>query len=105
KLAAWAFLQRVPAIRDGTDAQQIARAIDALCIAARLSPHEKLTLSIEARIRGLINRIADRKVDWQPLAAKYNPKLIEKAVVLKPFVSEREPGVVFVSFEYQWVRL
>lgn len=76
-----------------------------MCFIARQTPDENGTLRIEARIQELIRALGDRKVDWGALTVQWNPKAIEKAVVLKPYVSEREPGVVLISFEYQWARL
>ena len=76
-----------------------------MCFIARQTPDEKGILRIEARIQELIRAIGDRKIDWGALTVKWNPKAIEKAVVLKRYVSDHEPGVVLISFEYQWTRL
>jgi glycosyltransferase involved in cell wall biosynthesis len=44
-------------------------------------------------------------VDWSRLTTDWKTDRIEKAVILKPFVSPHERGVVLVSFDYQWPRL
>lgn len=75
-----------------------------LCRAIRLVPESGLARGLEKRValrlagvKGLLNPV------W--LDARAESRQLEKAVLLKPPVSEREPGVLYVAFEYQWLRL
>lgn len=90
---------------NGDDPQSLARAIDHLCLAARLAASPGQLLGVEARIAPLAERLGSRRIDWKEFEPEADSRRIQKAAVLKPFVGEREKGVVFVSFESQWVRL
>ena len=107
-LVRWALCQwklaTVPRI-DTADPQSIARGIDHLCAAARLATNKKLLLDAEAEIGKLVKRLDRRPIRWKEFEPGADNRRVEKAVVLKPWISERERGVVFISFEYQWVRL
>jgi glycosyltransferase involved in cell wall biosynthesis len=105
QLAAHALLGRTRICRPDSDVNQIARSIAKLCAVARLSQTAKLTRKVEAEIQHRIRAIGERPVEWSSLIAEWRTDRIEKAVVLKPRVSERERGVVLISFEYQWARL
>ena len=85
--------------------QEIARAIDKLCEAARLATSAKQQIQIENDIKVLINRLNKRKIDWREFEPTAENHLIESATVLKPYISEREKGVIYFSFEYQWTRI
>jgi len=85
--------------------QEIARAIDKLCEAARLATSAKQQIQIENDIKVLINRLNKRKIDWREFEPTAENRLIESATVLKPYISEREKGVIYFSFEYQWTRI
>ena len=87
------------------DPQQIARAIDLLCKAARLADSRECLLQIEQTIKDRIQTLAGRKFNWLEFEKTSNERRIFKAVVLKPRVSDRERGVVYIPFEYQWLRL
>ena len=85
--------------------QQIARTIDTLCKAARLSDSKNDLLRVEERIREKIRQLDRRKIDWTEFEKFAKAKRIFKAAVLKPRVSDRERGVVYISFEYQLLPL
>jgi glycosyltransferase involved in cell wall biosynthesis len=91
----------------GPDAsiKEIVRTICRLTRAARNCLDEKLRLSIEKKVLACVKAMAGGKPDWNKLHAAYNLPRLEKAIILKPYVGEREKGVLFVSFEYQWLRL
>ena len=91
--------------RSDASATDIARSIVELCRIARIAQTEELMLTIEAEIQRRIKALEGRPLDWGEWTPSWNTGQIEKAMVLKPWVSERERGVVFVSFEYQWARL
>jgi glycosyltransferase involved in cell wall biosynthesis len=87
------------------DSQAIARSIAQLCAAARLSncdsPMKELERTINKRI-GLLN---GARFDWSEFVPKVNERRLEKAAILKPWICEREKGVVFISYDTQWIRL
>ena len=97
-------LARLPASSQD-DPQSIARVIHHLCGAARLATNEQLMLEIEAEIAKHVKLLDRRPINWLEFEPTAGSKAIEKGILLKPWVSERERGVVFVSFEYQWMRL
>ena len=89
----------------GTEPPECVQAIVQLCKAARLVADGEQMLQIEGAIRKRITTLAGRPFDWLALDPDLNRKRIEHALVLKPYLGEREPGVVMISFEYQWNRL
>src|SRR5579884_2061895 len=91
--------------RNGDDPQQIARSIVLLCRAARLASTEQRMCSIERQIRERIAALKNRPVDWSQFVGQMKRNRIEAGIILKPYLSPRERGVVLISFEYQWARL
>jgi glycosyltransferase involved in cell wall biosynthesis len=85
--------------------RQLARTITHLCAAARLEPSLSLQTTLEALIRQRVRTLRRTHLDWPTLLPNATIRRIENAVVLKPHISQREPGVVFIAFEYQWARL
>jgi glycosyltransferase involved in cell wall biosynthesis len=61
--------------------------------------------AIEAQLQHKIASLDLRQVDWCQFLPNTNDGRISKGTFLKPYVSPRERGVVFISFEDQWVRL
>jgi hypothetical protein len=88
-----------------SDVQGTARAIVQLCTAARLAEDDALERHIQDEIVALVGQIDFQKLDWTELVPEFAEPRLSKAVVLKPCVGPREKGVLFVSFETQWIRL
>ena len=105
QLIARALLLRTGSARSDTSATDLAKSIVELCRIGRIAQSEKFMLKVEAEIERRIQLIKGRAVDWSAFTPSWKTDQIEKAMVLKPWVSERERGVVFISFEYQWARL
>jgi len=93
------------AIGPRRDAQGIARSIDRLCAAARLAPAEATMRRIERKIHARIARLDPQWVDWSEFVGSVNDPRIRKAAILKPCLGPREKGVLFISFEDQWMKL
>jgi glycosyltransferase involved in cell wall biosynthesis len=89
----------------GTSPQATARAIACLCRGARLAPTPELLSRIEQALTGRIRQFGDGKLDWSKFVPQASRRRLEKAVLLKPRVSDTERGVIFISFENQWARL
>src|SRR5206468_4507496 len=84
--------------------QEVARSVHRLCAAARLAPDPAAMRAAERMIAERVERLDVSRVDWSEFTSSTGPR-IGKAVVLKPWLSERERGVVFVSFEGQWAQV
>ena len=90
---------------DPSDAQAVAREIVRLCTAARLAVDDRVLRPIEERIVALVGALDGGRIDWREFASDFDDPRISKAAVLKPYVGPNEKGVLFVSFETQWIRL
>lgn len=89
----------------GDTPEEHALAISRLCSAARLAPTDHQMLAIERFIADRVARLRGQPLAWSRFDAHATQRRLEKAVLLKPRVSDRERGVLYVSFEYQWLRL
>jgi glycosyltransferase involved in cell wall biosynthesis len=87
------------------DPQAIARSIERLCTAARLAPTPAQMERVEEQIQRRVESLDATRLEWKPFLPDFDRRTLEKAVILKPQVSEREKGVLFISFGNQWVRL
>ncbi|HME10261.1 MAG TPA: glycosyltransferase [Bryobacteraceae bacterium] len=105
QLIARTLLLKAGNVSSDTGPNDIARSIVELCRIARVAQSDALMLKVEAEINRRIQAIDGRALDWSTWTPSWKTDQIEKAVVLKPWVSERERGVAFVSFEYQWARI
>ena len=90
---------------DMTDAQAVARTIVKLCTAARLAEDAELERRIQARIVELVPHLDVARLDWTEFVADFNDPRVYKAAILKPCIGPREKGVLFISFESQWIKL
>jgi glycosyltransferase involved in cell wall biosynthesis len=85
--------------------QERVRLIRSLCTAARLATRPDLIREAMARIRVQVAQVDPTRIDWtQFVPAAANP-LLGTCALLKPYVSEREPGILYLSFEREWVKL
>lgn len=96
------FTHRLPA---ADDPQGLARSIAHLCAVARRAPGPELQARIEERIHERLRLLDPSKVDWREFDRGVEDPRAGKAAVLKPYVGPREKGVVFFSFEDQWLKL
>jgi glycosyltransferase involved in cell wall biosynthesis len=87
------------------DSNSIVQSIERLCAAARLAPNVDLMQRAESLIRERISLLNLDKVNWPGFVPNVERRRIEKAVLLKPYLSPKEKGVIFISFEEQWARL
>ncbi len=76
-----------------------------LCSAATLCPDPGQRLQTEQLIRDTVAAIEGKALDWSRLYPQIADPQIPTAVILKPSVSSREPGVLLISFEKQWTKL
>jgi len=103
-LLATSMLLRAPRAKAANTAEA-ARIIHKLCQAARLAANESIMLKAEAAIARQLPAIDPDQVPWAEFLPDFGQDQIHKTIILKRYVSPREKGVVFVSFENQMVRL
>lgn len=95
----WREARRTP-----RDHQERARAIRALCSAARLSNRPALVDRCLARIAEHVAALDVRAVDWSEFVADLAPHLAMSELIKEP-VGDREKGILYVPFEVEWARL
>jgi glycosyltransferase involved in cell wall biosynthesis len=91
--------------KQAADSGEAARIVHKLCQAARLAATESMMLKAEAAIARQLPAIDSEHVPWAEFLPDFGQDRIKKAIVLKRYVSEREKGVVFISFDNQMARL
>jgi glycosyltransferase involved in cell wall biosynthesis len=64
-----------------------------------------MTRKAEAAIARQLPAIDSAQIPWAEFLPDFGQERIQKAIVLKRYVSEREKGVVFISFDNQMARL
>jgi hypothetical protein len=87
------------------DPQSLARRIQRLCAAARAAPGRNRMIGLDRRLSELARMIGSQRIDWSEFEPGVEKPAIELGVLLKPWIGDREKGVVFISFEHQWVKL
>ncbi len=87
------------------DNQALARTIRDLCTATRLAADEDSVRAGMARIHPLLRALDPHAIDWSEFVPHAADRRLTKAVILKPYVSPREKGVLYVSFETEWLKI
>ncbi len=88
-----------------TSTAEAARTVHRLCQAARLASSDAIMGKAEAAIARQLPVIEPEQVPWAEFLFDFGHDRIQKAIVLKRYVSQREKGVVFISFDNQMARL
>lgn len=76
-----------------------------LCAVARMASDNTLVLEAEEHIHTVLAKIDPGVIPWGKLLPDPESRRITKGIILKPYVSPREKGVVYVSFENQMARM
>jgi len=79
-----------------------------LCSAYRLFEEGAMGRRVEAELLAVRDQASFTREQWTSAlthAPQASPLLLQKAVLLKPKISNDEPGVIFISFEHQWAQL
>ncbi len=76
-----------------------------LCQAARVATTPLMLARSEAGIARQMRAIRAPDIVWQDFLPDFGQDRIHKALVLKPWVSSKEKGVIFFSFDNQMARL
>jgi glycosyltransferase involved in cell wall biosynthesis len=103
-LLATTTLLKTPAAQ-AANTVEAARIIHELCQAARLAATSSMMVRAEAAIARQLPAIDPEHIPWSEFLSDFGFDRVQKAIVLKRYVSEREKGVVFVSFDNQMARL
>jgi glycosyltransferase involved in cell wall biosynthesis len=87
-------------------ARQPERALALLVVAARACPDPARRQALEAELRRRAAALDPAALDWgRVCASPPDRRDVPKAIILKPPVSPAEKGVLYVTFEDQWLRL
>ena len=84
--------------------QELTRSIGRLCTVARLAHSAAEVRSAEQRILERVATLDPVQVDWSEFVPRINNPVVPRGVILKPFVGPREPGVIYVAFELEWMK-
>jgi glycosyltransferase involved in cell wall biosynthesis len=85
--------------------QALARSLRGLCAAARLTTRPDTARCALERIRARLPDLDVGRVDWSEFVPNANQSRQWLSEMLKPRVSAREKGVLFIPFENEWLRL
>jgi glycosyltransferase involved in cell wall biosynthesis len=89
-----------------TESDKVRSTADLCRIARLLEGHSPVfQIRVEREISRLVDACKDQPIQWAKVTESWKPGIIEKAVILKPYLGEKERGVILVSFEYQLARL
>jgi glycosyltransferase involved in cell wall biosynthesis len=90
----------------GRLARQPERALAYLVVAARGCPDPARRQALEAELRQRAAALDPAALDWDRVCASPTDRRdVPKGLILKPPVSPAEKGVLYVTFEDQWLRL
>jgi glycosyltransferase involved in cell wall biosynthesis len=103
------IMARVMLLRSGVrgrhDDTELARSIALLAAGGRLASRHRTRERIRAEVHKRIEMLTPGRVDWTRFSADFDDTRISRAVLLKPKISSREKGVLFISFEHEWLKL
>ncbi len=85
--------------------QEIARSITNLCAAARLTRDRNKEYRIQQRLVQLVQQLDPSQIDWDEFVDDFDHPQLDKAAILKPSSGSNEKGVIFISFENEWLTL
>ena len=84
---------------------ELARTINRLGLAARITASEKTRRRIESVTTKLSAHLKKEELDWDALIGGTAKSEVRKGIILKPPVSDAERGVLLIAFETHWMRL
>lgn len=80
--------------------------LELLYKAIRLRPTVARTEQLVGSIQEALSQIEFTNVNWAKLEGSAQPqRILPKGIILKAPVSENEKGVIYLTFENQWIRL
>jgi len=91
--------------RSPRDHQARARSIRDLCAAARMTFDPATLRAINERIHVRLAEMDPRQVDWTEFVSQINEAWMPRAVFVKPWLGPNERGILFATFEVEWIKL
>jgi len=91
--------------RSATDSNSVAALTEDYFRGARIADRPALQSRLETKARETFARFTTEGFDWERFFPFAGPRLIEKSMLLKLPHAGGERGVLFISFEENWVRL
>jgi len=91
--------------RSPRDAQARARSIRDLCSAARMTFHPGTLHAINERIHARLAGLDPKQIDWTEFVPKFDQPWMPRAVFVKPWLGPNERGILFATFEVEWIKL
>ncbi|GEP41447.1 glycosyltransferase [Brevifollis gellanilyticus] len=101
------YLIKARRVKVQTAAQAVLK-IRHLCSALRLIEQGDKHRAVELELLKVRDDASFSRSEWTAALTREpqpGPMLLQKGVILKPKVSDDEPGVLFISFEHQWAQL
>ena len=92
-------------MRPASDQQARAQSIKDLTAAQRMTSDQGTLDRIERVIKQRLDGLRFADVDWNGLASAPITRAVPRGVFVKPYLGANEPGILFVGFEYEWMRL
>ncbi len=87
------------------DAQGVAGAVRDLCAAARFTTSPSRERQCIGRIRERLTALDPAQIDWSEFVPNIDSPRLGNTAILKPYMGEREKGILFLSYETEWARL
>ncbi len=89
-------------LRSPRDTAGLVASIQRLCAAARMTADPR---RLQERIHERLAQLDVSQIDWPEIVPSFADGKLPKAAILKPYLGPDEKGVLYVSFENQWVKL
>jgi glycosyltransferase involved in cell wall biosynthesis len=105
RLIAGGLLGLLNSVGASRDSNSAAEKLLKLTFAARLCGRGRFSAAVERKIRSTLERWSSENFDWDKFFPDSKPKLVGRSIILKRPGSNGEKGVLFVAFEYNWLRL
>jgi hypothetical protein len=90
---------------DPGDTQAVARNVVHLCSVMRLAEDPALARQVNAMIVDQVRQLDPGRINWREFVADFDNPRVNKSMILKPYVSPSEKGVLFIAFEEMWIKL
>lgn len=91
--------------RSASNPDLVAEKVSRLATAARLCGRGAVSSAIERAIHQALERFSATNFDWDRFFPDSKPRSVERSIILKAPNDRGEKGVLFVAFEYNWLRL
>ena len=105
RLIAGGLLGLLNSVGASRDSNSAAEKLLKLTFAARLCGRGHLSAAVERKIRSTLKKWSIENFDWDKFFPDSKPKLVQRSLILKRPGANGEKGVLFVAFEYNWLRL